>query len=288
LPVQQRAAKKTTFVGRQRLQSFVSVLERRPVGGLLDPRRQSCRESRVGRGVVEGTLRLAYVLWLPTIKIAEHGSTLMIGEPHENLDSGVHTVLSAMIFRSGAKEELLLGVRRPTPLVQRFPGVLSTPTMGIPPRLYQLLDPEQTVELGFQNVVSAAIFTVGRGGYLGNEAAFALEHLMARKLELAEALTDNKFRGQAQLLMRSYDQVSDPLGTNETFWTRMLTYEVIIEEGSEQVPTATNSYSRLLWAPVSSARRAILERDALLLDDTLNPFEVCIHGLCLRSIVTLL
>src|SRR5262245_3872067 len=48
-------------------------------------------------------------------------------------------VVSAVVVRGDRKEEILLGVRRETPLARRHPGVLSVPTVGVPMRLFDLL-----------------------------------------------------------------------------------------------------------------------------------------------------
>ncbi|MET8356920.1 hypothetical protein [Micromonospora sp. NPDC005171] len=199
-------------------------------------------------------------------------------------------VISAVVFRDRGMAEVLLGVRRPTPLVKRFPGVVSTPTMGVPWTVFQTLDPgiahrEQQAQV--EKLAQSPWFAVGGGGYLSTAGGYALEHLMARKLGLAPALVMGRFRATARLWARSLDNVSDPLGTEEQQWTAMLTYLVTVGEGAEEVPAETSSYSRLLWAPIETARAAILARDALILDEDLNPFEVCLQGLCLRSIVGL-
>ncbi|MGW5560784.1 hypothetical protein ACWER9_26620 [Micromonospora sp. NPDC003944] len=187
--------------------------------------------------------------------------------------------------------EVLLGVRRPTPLVKRFPGVVSTPTMGVPWQVFQALDPgtaHRQQQAAVEKLARSSWFEVGGGGYLSTVGGYALEHLMSRKLGLAPALVMGRFRASARLWARSLDNVSDPLGTEEHQWTAMLTYLVTVGEGAEEVPAETNSYSRLLWTPIETARAAVRARDALVIDDTLNPFEVCLQGLCLRSIVGLL
>ncbi|GAB3944820.1 hypothetical protein [Micromonospora vulcania] len=200
-----------------------------------------------------------------------------------------HTVISAAIFRDLHKQEILLGVRKATPLVQRFPGVLSTPTMGLPSRLFKILDETTDTERpGVYPVGSQELVQVGRGGYLASEAAYALESLFARKLGLAAPLAAGRLYAQARLIIKSCDDVADPLGTQRANRTSMLTYEVVMEDGSEQVPDETESYSTLMWVPIELAHRAITTRDALVVSDRLNPFEVCASGLCLRSIAGVL
>jgi hypothetical protein len=129
---------------------------------------------------------------------------------------------------------------------------------------------------------------IGRGGHTDSTAAFVLENLFARKLGLAEALVDGGFAAVAQLRFRSHDQVEDPLGTGQSEWTTMLTYLVEVTDGAGALPDATAAYSRLIWADPAKLPQALAQRDALLLDMTLNPIEVCIHGLCIRVAARLL
>jgi hypothetical protein len=50
----------------------------------------------------------------------------------------------------------------------------------------------------------------------------------------------------------------------------------------------TESFSRLIWARGDLVARAMAAGDALIVDETLDPFEVCIGGLCIRSAIPLL
>jgi hypothetical protein len=196
-------------------------------------------------------------------------------------------VISALLYRDSSMSEVLVGVRRATPLVRRFPGVVSIPTMGLPADLLPVLAPDLDVdamEIGVFPVAERTAIEVGRGGYLSNTSAYVLENLLARKLGLADALIGARFAGIAHLHAQSFDEVADPLGTNESRWTIMLNYSIVITEGHDQIDTRTNSYAPLIWTSPERLQSAIDAGDALLIDDTLNPFEVCIHGLCLRSI----
>ncbi|MFC5263700.1 hypothetical protein ACFPJ1_16420 [Kribbella qitaiheensis] len=204
-----------------------------------------------------------------------------------SMDVAPDFVISALLYRDPSRSEVLVGVRRATPLVRRFPGVVSIPTMGLPADLLPVLAPDldlANLEIGVFPVRGQPPVEIGRGGYLSNATAYVLENLLARKLGLADALIEARFAGTAHLHAHSFDEVADPLGTNQSRWTIMLNYSIVITAGQDQIAARTNSYVPLIWTSPERLRSAIDAGDALLIDDTLNPFEVCIHGLCLRSI----
>jgi hypothetical protein len=199
-------------------------------------------------------------------------------------------VISAVVADETNPGRVLLGVRRPTALSPRHPGVLSTPTLRLPADLFALLTadmPDPGPRAGIHPVVGPW-FDVGCGGYLHSTHSFAIEALFGRKLGLADALADGRFEAVGSVRFLALDEVEDPLGTELSEWTAMLTYEVRIRRAAELVPAGTGSYSRLLWVSAERLPQALAHRDALLLDETLNAFEVCIHGLCIRSATHLL
>jgi hypothetical protein len=199
-------------------------------------------------------------------------------------------VLSCVVFRDSKRNELLLGVRRRTATSARHPGVLSTPTIRLPAHFFDILTPSSgrwVTSLGTTVLPRQKPFRVGVNSSLQHPEAFLVESLFARKLGLADALVAGRFEAVARAAASALDLVGDPLGTLAYEWTVMLTYEVIITRGSREIPPYSNSYSRIIWAPVDRLINAVSSKDALILDDTLDPFEVCIHGLCVRSAANL-
>ena len=196
-------------------------------------------------------------------------------------------VVSILLFRDATKAEILLGVRRASAFNQRHPGVLSTPTLRIPEQLFQSL----AAEAGGQDLrpgdckffAENKTFTIGYGSYFRSMPAFTLEAICARKLGMADSLTKSGFSGSARARSIAVENVNDPQGTQVSELTAMLTYELVIHQGPDLFPYETEAYSRLIWAPAIRLQKALKARDALILNDTLNPFEVCIDGLCIRS-----
>ena len=198
-------------------------------------------------------------------------------------------VVSAVIVDE-TRERLLLGVRRPSALVTRHPGVLSTPTMRVPPGTFAELTagcPDPAGVVGMHPVGGPAL-DVGLGGHIWSEHSFVLEALLARKLGLGDAISDGRFHAVAHRRFLSLDDVGDPLGTERSEWTAMLTYEVRVRTGDDAIPAMTSSYSRLVWVDPAKVPRALAHHDVLMLDETLNAVEVCIQGLCVRVAAELL
>lgn len=193
-------------------------------------------------------------------------------------------VLSAVVIDEARPDRLLLGVRRPSPLSPRHPGVLSTPTMRLSPDTFGALTgtcPTIPDAVGIHPVDGATLL-IGRGGHTTTLASLVIEDLLIRKLGLAEAIVDGRWHARAYPRYLSLDEVGDPLGTQSCEWTAMLTYEVRVHCGVDAIPQATASYSRIVWVPAGKVPTALAHHDALLLDETLDAAEVCVQGLCVR------
>jgi hypothetical protein len=196
------------------------------------------------------------------------------------------SVISSIIFRDENHQEILLGVRQNSPLSPRHPGVLSTPTMRMPKQLYSAVTggraPDQ---VGVTCLSGHDVFPIGAPRSLAEPSSFALEALLTRKLGLADALMAGRFQGEAVLSAVSLDAVEDPQGDTGPEWTLMVSYSLTIKSGADEIPPETRAYSPLIWGAADRLAVSYFSHDALLMDESLNPFEVCISGLCIRSAV---
>ncbi|MET0523059.1 MAG: hypothetical protein ABW156_14020 [Jiangellaceae bacterium] len=193
-------------------------------------------------------------------------------------------VISAVIRDAQRPGLLLLGVRRPSALAPRFPGVLSTPTMRVSPDTFARLSAAYPDPRGVKGMtpLDGPLRAIGGHGYVESFESLLVEHLFLRKLMSSDALVDGRMHGVTRARCLSLDEVPDPLGTDENEWTAMLTFEVEIRAGADTLPGATASYSRLVWVEAAKVPQAMASHDALLLDETLNAAEVCIQGMCVR------
>ena len=210
----------------------------------------------------------------------------MVGSGEGAEQAVVHSI-ACNFFCAGNPRRILLGVRQPSTVSDRHPGVLSTPTLRIPRALFEALGaPPWSTARGdrVRLLEDQPVLRTGPKSF-GEPAAFAVEHLMSRKLGLAEALARGTMRAAMRAVTLAVDDVDDPLATGAIERTFMVGFDVIIEEGAELIPERTSSYSRLLWADTELLAEALKRKDALIVDDSLNPFEVCIGGLCVQSAV---
>lgn len=176
----------------------------------------------------------------------------------------------------------MLGVRRSTSVSRRHPGVLSTPTMRIPRPVFMALAGAEPSN-GFTECAGKPAVKIGCEGSFALPESFLVESLMSRKLGVADSLVNGRLTGCASVNAIASEEVPDPLGTEMSELTAMVTISVVLAKGADEFPPTTTSYSRIIWAPTGLIAEAVDSHDALLLNDTLDPFEVCIDGLCMKS-----
>lgn len=201
-------------------------------------------------------------------------------------DPSVVPVVSLLLFRDVTREEVLLGVRRPSVTSPRHMDVLSTPTMRVPmPLMLQLLSAER-VSLEdvpspwFRRLDGARSWKIGIPYSLTSVEAFIAEALITRKLGLTDELINGRLVGELFLTALAYDLIYDEAGGEER--TLMLTMACVLSEPVD-LPGHTACYSRLDWVPTNQVGDAVKNRDPLMLLPGASVFEVCLHGLCVRS-----
>ncbi len=197
-------------------------------------------------------------------------------------------VISCAVFDSAERRRLLLGVRRNIANSPRHPGVLSTMTMRLPWEFFSAIadpfdiDPDAA---GVYPILDAQRMTVGSNTSNSDCLLYCVESLLTRKLGLADHLAMGRFAAIARVEALAIDEVADPQGGGDAEWTAMLTVTTDVTLGAELIPSETGAYSRLIWGEADKVGAAYRSHDALLLDDSLDPIEVCIAGLCIRSAV---
>ena len=200
-------------------------------------------------------------------------------------------VLSCIVTAGSRPGELLLGVRRGTAVSPRHPGVLSTLTMRIPEALYRaVVDGDPSLyRVGSTTITTnSPVVAIGSDSSNSLPASYAIESLLARKLDLGHALSLGQLQASARLSAVAVQEVPDPQGGRPPEWTHMASFLLSITGGVNLIPSVTGAYSRLTWVQGSNLGLAFRSHDALLLDDSLDPFEVCISGLCIHSAVAVL
>lgn len=197
-------------------------------------------------------------------------------------------VISLVIRRPDRPEEMLMGVRAETPTSARHPNVLSTPTMRIPQSALEAIIGEHPAALGYPMDVgtvaplsAAPAVEFGGAQALATTTAFLVESSLSRKLGSSDLLVTGELHGRATPAAIAVDVVPDPAtGLDEL--THMLTVVVDLDQGWDQIPGATPSYSELLWVPRDRLADALEHNDVLRLVPHID-LMVCLYGLCVRS-----
>jgi hypothetical protein len=204
-------------------------------------------------------------------------------------------VVSALVRNAADPNDVLLGVRRPTSTSARHPGVLSTLTMRVSEAMFAAAVNEAfgapTPYPAVGEVVcaqGAGVDPLGEPNGFERTSTFLAESLLARKVGLADALVSGALHGSVRPLGLASDVVEDPKGGYDAELTTMLTYLVEFDRASVSIPERTSSYDPIAWVNAADLARAVATHDALVLLPEANPWEVCLHGLCMHSAVDLL
>jgi hypothetical protein len=201
-------------------------------------------------------------------------------------------VLSLLLSDVQRPDELVLGVRRPTAHAQRHPGVVSTPTQRLPAPLFRACQawwPELDHDPGTEPApIVIGLVDEGEAPVGGPDAAavplsYAVETLMCRKLALTHALASGEVWGIATPVAVAAADVDDPKGTGRSEATVMLTTRVLLNGLDATLPTSTRYLDPLIFSEATAFVQAVEQNDALLLDPSFDPFEICIGGLCVAS-----
>jgi hypothetical protein len=115
---------------------------------------------------------------------------------------------------------------------------------------------------------------------LASVEAFTAEALITRKLGLTDELINGRLAGDLSVMTLARDRIYDEAGGEEE--TLMLTMGCDLSERVDLV-CDTACYSRLEWVPTDQVGAAVKSRDPLMLLPDASVFEVCLHGLCVRS-----
>jgi hypothetical protein len=196
-------------------------------------------------------------------------------------------VVSLLLSDSASHDDVVLGVRRRTIQAPRHPGVVSTPTQRIPRPLFDACvgawPPPTGPRPTIVPVEAGAPYPIGAPCTSELAVSYVVESLLARKLEMAAPLAAGLVRGTAAPVALASAIVPDRQGQGPPEPTVMLTIRVLAGGVTRHLPPATVFYSQLLLCDATRFTEAVRRRDALAVHDSLDPFEVCIGGLCVVS-----
>jgi hypothetical protein len=165
----------------------------------------------------------------------------------------------------------------------KHPNVISVPTQRVPEALIRAM--VNTVDAETEDAHTTyyrgpAVDVSVRGHH---PIVFAVESILARKLEVASDLELGRIKYQALLRAISVGKSHYPnlpaIETEE--YVLMANIMVLVTSGAELFPKQTTSYSHILWIDVKDFLTTVHKRNPLEIG--LDPFEYCIHGLCIST-----
>lgn len=183
-------------------------------------------------------------------------------------------------FEFNAASKILLGVRDPENN-DTHPNVVSVPTKRIPFDVFAGIDVKITHEVKKEfsktYLLSESNPDPRENGH--SHLNFAVKSILAEKLGLADQMETKTVSFKARLGGVVFGTVK-----HEEFKEKTCMYNALVMlSGCSHVPPRTASYRSLLWTPVQNFIHAAAEKDLNAISEELNPFEFCIHGLCVMS-----
>lgn len=194
------------------------------------------------------------------------------------------TILDGKTLRAGRialETRVVLAVRDPTTNTSH-PNVVSVPTQRIPQGVFDSIarpvDRQKSSDASTEFFTESALANADTNGH--SDLIFAVNSLLSSKMSLSESLERKalQYEAYARALVTGtvvHSDYSEP--------TAMLNVVVVVKEGADYFPQRTASYSHIFWSPISLFLETARSKNPLLLDPILNPFDYCIHGMCIKS-----
>lgn len=180
---------------------------------------------------------------------------------------------------------VLVVVRDPTTNLTH-PSVVSVPTQRMPGVLFQaILETSGIIDVADSRKVlgGGEVSSMRQAGH--EPLIYSVESLLARKLELSAPLETGalSFLAAPRGLLNGVVEYDNMSGSERKEQISMLNVAVYITAGAELMPKRTSSYSYVSWAPVQTFIDTVEQKSPSLLDPVLDPFEYCVHGLCVAG-----
>lgn len=206
-----------------------------------------------------------------------------------HMDSYSPVLCLTVLDGTGPTANVLVGIRDPRSNLTH-PSVLSTPTMRAP--WADLLaiaasatgrrSTEQGVLLSGPPIWSGTQRGSSRPDRLPRAMITLVTEVLESKLGQAEGLLDGSllFSAEPALAMAGAAYYGNLSLIERIVMVNVL---VVIEAGATLFPSRTSSYDPLLWTPVPKFIKAVESRDPFEILEEGDPFEICVHGLCVAA-----
>ena len=211
----------------------------------------------------------------------QFGRTQALPSPVLSVSIFNQVISDSDLISDGAKIQVV--VRDPQ-TNETHPNVISIPTQRIPSALFRAIQESAVWE---KEIGSTAFYTAGEVDNSSESAhhpvIHAVETILSRKLGLARGLELGalRFRAALRAVTIGKSVYDDSELHKRTEHIAMANIRVIVTQGADLFPPKSSSYSSIVWVSVNSFLETVRQKNPLFLD--LDPFEYCIHGLCIST-----
>jgi hypothetical protein len=176
--------------------------------------------------------------------------------------------------------QILLGVRAPA-TNRTHPGVVSTPTQRLEwPHLRPLCS-----GVDISSTSSDAVTFDLNQSPTGLLLRYAVDALLARKLEVGAALERRRLRYEASIVSLTLGEALYPNLPLTQALEQILMLNVLVGvwRGADLFPRRSASYDPIAWVSAERFTQAVRSKDVFLLFPDGNPLELCIYGMCVAT-----
>jgi hypothetical protein len=219
--------------------------------------------------------------WLP--RDESDSSAKGDGDAPDNLAVALVLLDGAVSYpRINGSTRILVVVRDPL-TNDTHPNVVSMPTARVPRIFLSALWPESVDGSTFGWTTLTPWKPKESTVHGGHEASIhVVRAILSQKLGMGDALELGTFRFDAGVIAATSGWSHYGAGRIPHSERLMLvTLLVAVSCGARVIPERTASYAAIRWVPLWRFMRAAVEKNPSCLG--LDPFELCIHGLCIAS-----
>lgn len=191
-------------------------------------------------------------------------------------------VLSVVLVDArGGRESVLVGIRSEA-VNRSHPNVVSVPTMRLPLQLAEAV-------LAAREHGGALSRSMCVPGVAHDPVGYAVWSLLAAKVGLADAIERKAFDLSIldSCVLQGESLIDYVDGVDVVEQLTMINLLCRIERGHEEVPRRTAVFSRLSWLEYGLLVDAATSKDLSMLSSDYQAPEICIHGLCIQTAVSL-
>jgi hypothetical protein len=199
----------------------------------------------------------------------------------EPIDRYLPVLSVVLVDARDGRESVLVGIRSDA-VNRNHPNVVSVPTMRLPLPLAEAV----LTARGNDGALPKSICTPG---VAHDPVGYALWSVLAAKVGLADAIERKAFDLSIvdSCVLQGESLIDYVDGVDVVEQLTMINLLCLIERGHDEIPPKTAVFSRLSWLDYGLLVDAATSKDLSRLSSDYQAPEICIHGLCIQTAVSL-